>query len=78
MPVSLVFVHTKIGEEAAVLETLRSIEGFVEGFLVHGVYEVVVRIKAETLEKLREIIVARVRGLDKVLSTNTLLVIEGV
>jgi DNA-binding Lrp family transcriptional regulator len=71
-----VFVHVEIGEEAAVLETLRNVEGFIDGFLVRGVYEIVVRIKAETLEKLREIIVARVRGLRQVLSTDTLLVIE--
>jgi DNA-binding Lrp family transcriptional regulator len=69
-------VHVEIGEEAAVLETLRNVEGFIDGFLVRGVYEIVVRIKAETLEKLREIIVARVRGLRQVLSTDTLLVIE--
>jgi DNA-binding Lrp family transcriptional regulator len=76
LPVSLVFVHAEIGEEASVLEALRNVEGFVEGFLLSGVYEVVVRIKADTLEKLREIIASRVRELDKVLSTNAFFVVE--
>ena len=75
LPTSLVLIDTEIGEENIVLDSLKEVDGFIEGFLVYGVYDIVARINAENLEDLKETIVSRIRGLDKVLSTNTLLVV---
>lgn len=76
MPTSLVFVDTEIGNESEVLQILKGVDGVVETYLVYGVYDIVAKITAETLEKLRDTITSCVRQIDNVLSTNTLFVIE--
>ena len=75
-PTSFVFIDTEVGSEGEVLRSLKSVEGIEEVFVVYGVYDVVAKITANTLEKLKEIVVSRVRQLDNVLSTNTLMIVE--
>ena len=44
---------------------------------VYGVYDIIVKISADTMDKLRETITWHVRRIDKVRSTLTMIVIEG-
>jgi DNA-binding Lrp family transcriptional regulator len=77
MPTAFVLINTEIGSEADVLETLRKVEGVDEAFAVYGVYDIIARVKAETMDKLKEIVTWRIRRLDKVRSTLTMIVVEG-
>jgi DNA-binding Lrp family transcriptional regulator len=43
---------------------------------VYGVYDIVARVKADTMDKLKEIVTWRIRRLDKVRSTLTMIVVE--
>jgi len=76
MPTAFVLVNTEIGSETDVLKDLRKVEGVEEAFAVYGVYDVIARVKAETMDKLKEIVTWRVRRLDKVRSTLTMIVVE--
>jgi DNA-binding Lrp family transcriptional regulator len=76
MPIAFVLINTEIGGENAVLSALAKIEAVEEVYLVYGVYDVVTKIKAETMNKLKEIVTWQVRRLDKVRSTLTMIVIE--
>ena len=76
MPTAFVLINTEIGSEADVLQTLRKVEGVDEAFAVYGVYDIVARVKADTMDKLKEIVTWRVRRLDKVRSTLTMIVVE--
>ncbi len=76
MPTAFVLINTEIGSEANVLETLRTVEGVDEAFAVYGVYDIIARIKADTMDKLKEIVTWRVRRLDRVRSTLTMIVVE--
>ena len=76
MPIAFVLINTEIGGENAVLSALAKIEAVGEVYLVYGVYDVVAKIKAETMDKLKEIVTWQVRRLDKVRSTLTMIVIE--
>jgi DNA-binding Lrp family transcriptional regulator len=76
MPIAFVLINTEIGGENAVLSALAKIEAVEEVYLVYGVYDVVTKIKAETMDKLKEIVTWQVRRLDKVRSTLTMIVIE--
>jgi len=42
-----------------------------------GVYDVVVKVETESMDRLKEVITSRVRGLDKIRSTLTTIVSEG-
>jgi DNA-binding Lrp family transcriptional regulator len=76
MPVAFVLINTEIGSEGEVLKTLKGVEGVLEAHAVYGVYDVVAKITADTMDKLKEVVTWRVRRLDKVRSTLTMIVVE--
>ncbi|MEM3874426.1 MAG: Lrp/AsnC ligand binding domain-containing protein [Candidatus Bathyarchaeia archaeon] len=76
MPKAYVLINTEIGSEADVLKDLRKIEGVEDAVSVYGVYDIIARVSAETMDKLKEIVTWRIRRLDKVRSTLTMIVVE--
>ncbi|UCE28714.1 MAG: Lrp/AsnC ligand binding domain-containing protein [Candidatus Bathyarchaeota archaeon] len=76
MPTAFVLINTEIGSENNVLQSLRKVKGVVEANAVYGVYDVVAKITANTMDKLKETVTWHVRRLDKVRSTLTMIVIE--
>jgi DNA-binding Lrp family transcriptional regulator len=76
LPVAFVLINTEIGSEGEVLKTLKGVEGVLEAHAVYGVYDVVAKITADTMDKLKEVVTWRVRRLDKVRSTLTMIVVE--
>jgi DNA-binding Lrp family transcriptional regulator len=77
MPLAFVLVNAEVGSEDAVVEELRKVANVKESYAVYGVYDIVAMVEAESMDKLKEIITWKIRRLDKVRSTLTMLVIEG-
>ena len=76
MPTAFVLINTEIGSEADVLKDLKKVEGVEEAHAVYGVYDIIARVKASTMDRLNEIVTWKVRRLDKVRSTLTMIVVE--
>jgi len=76
MPKAFVLINTEIGSESDVVKQLRSVEGVEEAHAVYGVYDIVAKISADSMDKLKEIVTWRIRKLDKVRSTLTMIIIE--
>ncbi len=76
MPMAFVFMNIDAGGEQQVLKALRDIENVKEAYLVYGVYDLVARIEAETMDKLKEVVTWKVRRLEKVRSTLTTIVMQ--
>jgi DNA-binding Lrp family transcriptional regulator len=76
MPMAFVLINTEIGSESVVLGALKKIDAVKEAYMVYGVYDVVAKVEADTMDKLKEIVTWHVRRLDKVRSTLTMIVIE--
>jgi len=76
VPMAFVFMNIDTGGEQDVLKALRSVENVKEAHLVYGVYDLVARIEAETMDKLKEVVTWKVRRLEKVRSTLTTIVME--
>ena len=76
MPTAFVLINAEIGSEADVLKDLKKVEGVDEAFAVYGVYDIIARAKADTMDKLKEIISLHIRRVDRVRSTLTLIVSE--
>jgi DNA-binding Lrp family transcriptional regulator len=76
MPKAFVLINTEIGSEADVLKDLKKIDGVEEAFSVYGVYDIIAKVTADTMDKLKEIVTWRIRRLDKVRSTLTMIIIE--
>jgi len=77
LPSAFVLINAEIGSEDEVLKTLKGIPNVKESYVVYGVYDIVARVEAETMEKLKDVVTWKVRRLDKVRSTLTMIVIEG-
>lgn len=76
MPIAFVLINAEIGSEEEVLKELNGIEEVEEAYIVYGVYDIVAKIKAETMEKLKDTVTWGIRRLDKVRSSLTMLVVE--
>jgi len=76
MPIAFVLINAEIGSEGEVLKSLRAVEGIEEAYSVYGVYDIVAKIRADSMEKLKDIVTWRIRRLNKVRSTLTMIVIE--
>ncbi len=76
MLTAFVLVNTEIGSESEVLAALKKFDSVEEAYMVYGVYDVVAKVKANTMDKLKEIVTWHVRRLDKVRSTLTMIVVE--
>ncbi len=77
MATAIVLINTDIGAEEEVLSELDRIEGVTEAYVVYGVYDIVVKVQAPSMDKLKEIVTTRIRRLPKVRSTLTMIVVEG-
>ncbi len=78
MPTAFVLINTELGSETDVLKDLKKIEGVDEVFAVYGTYDVVAKVKAETMDKLKEIVTVRIRKVNNVRTTLTLMSSENV
>lgn len=76
MPTAFVLINTDIGSESDVLKEVKQVEGVEEASAVYGVYDIVARVKADAMDKLKEIVTWRIRKLDKVRSTLTMIIVE--
>ena len=76
MPMAYVLINTEPKNMESVVATLEKLDSVVEIFPVYGVYDIVAKIQAETMEKLKDIVTWKVRNLDDVRSTITMLILE--
>jgi len=73
---AFVLINAEIGSEEEVLKELQKVEGVQEAYVVYGVYDVVAKIRADTMDKLKDVVTWHVRRLNKVRSTLTMIVVE--
>jgi DNA-binding Lrp family transcriptional regulator len=77
MPLAFVFINAELGSEEEILKQLRKIENVKEAYGVYGIYDIVAKVEEDTMDKLKGVITSKVRKLNKVSSTLTMMVIEG-
>jgi DNA-binding Lrp family transcriptional regulator len=76
MPLAFVLVNVEAGTDREVLENIKKIPEVRTAYMVYGVYDIVVMLESDTLERLREMVTKKIRQLDKVRSTMTMIVME--
>ena len=57
------------------MDKLKTLQEVKEAWMVYGVYDIIVRVEAETMEELKNTISWTIRRLDKVRSTMTMIVV---
>ena len=77
MAEAYVLINCEIGSEEKVIEELKTIAGVKEVHGTFGAYDVLAKVESEQVETLRETITWKIRKIDKIRSTLTLMGIEG-
>lgn len=75
MSMAFVLINAEIGAEKEVLKDLNEIAEVKESHMVYGVYDIITRIEADTMDGLKDIVTSKIRRLDKVRSTLTMIVV---
>lgn len=76
MPTAFVFITTEPASMPEVLEEIKAVNGVEEAEMVYGVFDIIAKVKVETMDKLKHIITYQIRRINKVQSTQTLLVVR--
>jgi DNA-binding Lrp family transcriptional regulator len=75
MAIAFVLLNVNLGTEEEVVAKLREVEGVKEAYQIFGVYDIITRLEAENTDKVRGILQERVRKLDNIKSTLTLMAV---
>lgn len=70
-----VLLNTELGNETEVMSGLKMIDEVKETHQVYGVYDIIARIEADSMEDLKNIISWKVRRVKKIRSTLTMIVV---
>lgn len=73
---AIVLIQTDIGAESRVMEELIKIPEIKEAYIVYGIYDIIVKIEADSLEKIREVITNKIRKLPDIRTTSTMVIVE--
>jgi DNA-binding Lrp family transcriptional regulator len=68
-----VLLNTELGREASVMDALSSVLEIKGMHSLYGVYDIIVEVEAESMDKVKEIVFNKIRRLDDVKNTITLL-----
>jgi len=71
---AFVLINTEIGLERKMMDALKAIPEVKEAHLLHGVYDIIARVESDTMSNLKKAISNKIRKLEKVRSTLTMIV----
>ena len=71
-----VLLNVETGSEDNVLKQLKSLGVVEEAYVSYGVYDLIIKIKADTMEELKEVVTRKIRTTNQVQSTLTLIMTE--
>ena len=81
MPTTYILINSDLGSDVEIIKQIKdilnkeaSVKYEVQG--VYGVYDIIIKITADSMDHLRNIITNKIRKIDKVYSTLTMMVIE--
>jgi DNA-binding Lrp family transcriptional regulator len=76
MPKAYVLLNVESSSEDLVLKQLQEINVVKEAHVSYGVYDIIVKVHANTMEELKESISHKIRNIKQVKSTLTLIIVE--
>ena len=74
---AFVLIGTEVGAEKEVLEELKQIESVKEAYIVYGIYDLLAKVIVKDTEELKNIVSNKIRQIERVRSTLTMIVAEG-
>lgn len=75
MASAYLLLNVETGTDEEVLDSLKPLQEVKEARMVYGVYDIVVRVEAETMEELKNVVSWTIRRLNRVRSTMTMIIV---
>ena len=76
MPKAFVLMNAELGSEDSLVNELKKLDSVKEVYQVYGVYDIVAQVESDTMDKVKETITWKLRKLNGVKSTLTMIVME--
>jgi DNA-binding Lrp family transcriptional regulator len=76
MPLGYVLINVELGSEEDVLKEVRSVPNVKECHRLYGIYDMVAKVEADSLDSLKQVVTWKIRRLPGVRSTVTTIAIE--
>ena len=76
MPMAFVMMNVKVGTDVEVVDRLRSLKEVTGVFEVYSIYDIVAEVKTDSMGELEEVLRSKIRRLENVLNTHTMIVAE--
>ncbi len=77
METAYVLITCDLGSEAEVIDELKQLTNVKEAHEIFGAYDILTKVESDSVESLRDTISWKIRKLNRVRSTLSLMVIEG-
>jgi DNA-binding Lrp family transcriptional regulator len=76
MPLGYVLINVELGSEEEVLGAIRKVPNVKECHRLYGIYDMVAKVEADSLDTLKQVVTWKIRRLPGVRSTVTTIAIE--
>jgi DNA-binding Lrp family transcriptional regulator len=76
MPTAYVLINCDLGYEDDIIKKIKQIPKVIEVIHVSGVYDIIVRISSDDMDKLKEVIKINIKKIDRIRSTITMIVTD--
>ena len=77
MAIAYVLINCELGAEENIIKQLKDIPGVKETHGTFGAYDILVKLESDNVEKLRETITWKIRKIENIRSTLTLMGVSG-
>ncbi|MBN2335566.1 Lrp/AsnC ligand binding domain-containing protein [Candidatus Bathyarchaeota archaeon] len=70
---AFVLLNAELGQEASIIEALKDVKEITTIYSLYGIYDLIIEMEADSMDRVKEVVFNNVRRLDHVKSTITLL-----
>jgi len=77
MTIAYVLISCDLGFDAEIIDEIKQVEEVKEVHGIFGAYDIIVKLKSDNVENLKDVITWKIRKLSSVRSTLTLMTMEG-
>ncbi len=77
MTTAYVLINCDLGFDTEIIDEIKHLDEVKEVHGIFGAYDIIVKLESDNVENLRDVITWKIRKLNRVRSTQTLMAIEG-
>jgi DNA-binding Lrp family transcriptional regulator len=76
MPSAFVLLNADLGYEGLLADEMKKLPGVNEAYTIYGVYDIMLKVEADSMEGLKNFISVKIRRMNGVKSTLTMLIMD--